>query len=56
MAGLICTNSEDKIDDYVAEQFIAKLVDSGHESVIEHLNYNFLVEDVSRAFTGNIKT
>lgn len=53
-AGLICTNSEEKIKDYVAEDFITKLVSKGHESIIEHLNYNFRVDGVSRALLQEI--
>lgn len=48
-AGLICTDSEDKIDQYNAVEFIGKLVKSGHESVIEHIVYNIRIIDVSRA-------
>jgi thymidylate synthase (FAD) len=48
-AGLICTDSEDKIDQYNAEEFIGKLVKSGHESVIEHIYYNIRISGVSRA-------
>lgn len=48
-AGLICTDSESRIGEYDATEFISKLVDQGHESVIEHINYNFRVEGISRA-------
>lgn len=54
LAGLVCTNSEEKIASYDAEKFIGKLVNFGHESVIEHLNYNFFIEDVSRAVLQEI--
>ena len=49
LAGLICTDSDNKIDSYVAKEFLAKLVDAGHESVLEHINYSFKIENVSRA-------
>ena len=48
-AGLICTASEDKIEKYDPEIFLSKLVKAGHESVIEHINYTFTIECVSRA-------
>src|SRR5574343_226080 len=48
-AGLICTDSEDKIDNYDSKEFISKLVSQGHESVIEHISYNFRVMGISRA-------
>jgi len=48
-AGLICTDSEDKIDKYVPEVFIKRIIESGHESVIEHIVYNMRITDVSRA-------
>jgi len=48
-AALICTNSEDKIKNYNPENFLKKLIDQGHESVIEHIVYNFRVDGVSRA-------
>lgn len=48
-AGLICTDSEDRISQYNATEFISKLLEQGHESVIEHLNYSFIVEGISRA-------
>lgn len=48
-AGLICTASEEKIGGYVPEVFLSKLVKAGHESVIEHINYSFTIEGISRA-------
>lgn len=48
-AGLICTDSESKADSYDATNFIGKLVEQGHESVIEHIYYNFRIDGVSRA-------
>lgn len=48
-AGLICTNSENNIDKYNAENFISKLLSNGHESVIEHINYTFVIDNISRA-------
>lgn len=38
LAGRTCYKSEDKITDNSAESFIRKIVESGHYSVIEHIN------------------
>lgn len=48
-AGLICTNTESKKDRYNPVEFLLKLVSQGHESIIEHINYNFRISGVSRA-------
>ena len=37
-AGRVCYKSEDKIKDGSAEKLVRKLLESGHESVIEHYN------------------
>lgn len=37
-AGRVCYKSEDKITEYSAKEFIGRIVRSGHESVIEHMN------------------
>src|SRR6185312_1083635 len=34
--------------------YIANLIASGHESVLEHANWSFLLADVSRAFTHQL--
>jgi len=34
--GRVCYKSEDKMDPHSAEQFVRKLINSGHESVLEH--------------------
>jgi thymidylate synthase (FAD) len=47
-AGLVCTDSEDKIEKYNAQDFIKKIIDSGHTSVIEHINYTFVIDKISR--------
>ena len=49
MAGLICTASEDKIDEYSDNVFLSKLTKAGHESVLEHINYNFVISNISRS-------
>lgn len=38
LAGRTCYKSEDKITDDSASNFISKIVESGHHSVIEHMN------------------
>ena len=48
-AGLICTASEDKIIEYNDNVFLSKLAKVGHESVLEHINYNFVVSGISRS-------
>jgi len=35
-------------------QYIMNLIDQGHESVLEHLNWTFLITGVSRAFTHQL--
>lgn len=48
-AGLTCTNSESKISNYNAAEFIYKLIEQDHTSVLEHINYTFRISGVSRA-------
>jgi len=45
-AGRTCYKSEDKITDDSADQFIRRLIKSGHESVLEHenLSVRFIVD------------
>lgn len=42
--GRICYRSEDKITDESAEVFIRRIIDSGHESVLEHLGVTVFFE------------
>lgn len=46
VAGRTCYKSEDKITDESAPQFVAKLIASGHESVLEHqhISVRFIVD------------
>lgn len=53
-AALVCTDSEDKIDAYDPKEFLRKLVAAGHESVIEHISYTFVIEGISRAVLQEI--
>jgi thymidylate synthase (FAD) len=48
-AMLICTDNEDKIENYNIENSLKKLVDMGHLSVLEHIYYNFVISGISRA-------
>jgi len=46
-AGRVCTRSEDKMG--YNPHFIAARVQEGHESIVEHASFTFLVEGISRA-------
>lgn len=54
LAGLICTNNENKVADYNTETFISNLIKQGHESVIEHINYTFKIDNITRALLQEI--
>lgn len=41
LAGRVCYKSESRISDNSAEKFIANIIKSGHESVIEHVSITF---------------
>ena len=43
LAGRVCYKSESKISDTSAEKFIANIINSGHESVIEHVSLTFKI-------------
>ena len=38
LAGRTCYKSEDKITEDSASRFVKKIIESGHHSVIEHIN------------------
>ena len=42
-AGRVCYKSESRISDKSAEKFIANIIKSGHESVIEHVSLTFKI-------------
>lgn len=44
--GRTCYKSEDKISDGSAEKFVAKIINRGHESVLEHVSFSvkFIVD------------
>lgn len=48
-AGLMCTNNFDKSNDFEKNKFLLNMVNEKHYSVIEHLNYSFVVRNISRA-------
>lgn len=51
MAARTCTATTDKMSDtwMDCEAFLMKLVEQGHMSVFEHVNYTFSIKGVSRA-------
>lgn len=48
-AGLMCTNNFDKSNNFEKNKFLLNMVNEKHYSVIEHLNYSFVVRNISRA-------
>lgn len=62
IAGRICKNkSLDKVEEEAKqktqeekEKFIQKLIKAGHESVLEHVSFTFVVEDISRIATHQL--
>jgi thymidylate synthase (FAD) len=40
LCGRVCYKSESKISDTSAEKFVANIIKSGHESVLEHVNFS----------------
>lgn len=48
-AALTCTGNEYKLPETNKRGLLAKLIDLGHESVLEHINLTFRIEDISRA-------
>ncbi|HCQ8407878.1 TPA: FAD-dependent thymidylate synthase [Klebsiella variicola subsp. variicola] len=55
-AGRLCYMSfgESKQSPRDTNQYIFNLISQGHESVLEHLNWTFLISGVSRAFTHQL--
>jgi thymidylate synthase (FAD) len=54
-AGRICYMSfGDKQSSKTNAEYIANLIAQGHESVLEHVNWTFLLTGVSRAFTHQL--
>ena len=48
-AVLTCTGNEADIDSKEERAFLLKIIDKGHESVLEHINLTFRVDGISRA-------
>ena len=60
MAGRICYSSKtgselyQDLNEEKVSKMIKKLIDSGHYSVLEHANYTFLIEGVSRTLLAQL--
>ena len=54
VAGRVCYMSFGRRQKLSNEAFIRHLIDKGHESVLEHVNWTFLLTGVSRAFTHQV--
>jgi len=54
VAGRVCYMSFGGRQKQSNEAFIRHLIEKGHESVLEHVNWTFLLTGVSRAFTHQI--
>src|SRR6266481_4303715 len=54
-AGRICYMSfGEKQSPRDTHEYVKRLVDQGHESVLEHVNWGFILSGVSRAFTHQL--
>lgn len=51
-AGRVCTATEHACDE--PKLFIEKLIRAGHESVLEHLNYTFFIEGITRGLLQEV--
>lgn len=49
VAGMTCTASAENAGFIDTQKFVQKLIDKGHESVLEHIVYTFRVRGVTRA-------
>jgi len=55
IAGRVCYMSfGDRQSPRTNSQYLQNLIKSGHESVLEHVSWTFLIEGVSRAFTHQL--
>ena len=54
VAGRVCYMSFGRRQKQSNEAFIRHLIQKGHESVLEHVNWTFLITGVSRAFTHQL--
>jgi thymidylate synthase (FAD) len=55
VAGRVCYMSFGELQSpKTTSSYIRNLVDQGHESVLEHVNWTFIISSVSRAFTHQL--
>lgn len=54
LAGRICYMSFGELQHHPHEEFITNLIKNGHESVLEHVNWSFILTGVSRGFTHQL--
>lgn len=54
LAGRTCYDSSDKITDESSSKFVKMLINSGHESVLEHASATFRISGVSRALSHQL--
>ena len=48
-AALTCTGNEYKLPQTNIKSFLCEIIKKGHESILEHINLTFRIEDISRA-------
>ncbi len=55
-SGRVCYMSfgDGRQSDKTNKEYVKHLIDQGHESVLEHINWTFIVSGVSRAFTHQL--
>ncbi len=46
LCGRVCYKSEDRITENSAKGFVERIIDSGHKSVLEHVNISFNIRNV----------
>lgn len=48
-AAFTCTGNEHKLPQTNIKSFLCEIIKKGHESILEHINLTFRIEDISRA-------
>lgn len=48
-AALTCTGNEHKLTETNIKSFLCKIIEKGHDSILEHINLTFRIDGVSRA-------
>lgn len=48
-AARVCTDTTERCNSEADYALLKNIIDMGHESVLEHINYTFLIEGISRA-------